>query len=186
MRPLFGFVLAGLLSTALLAVPLPVRADQSSAGTKLAVIDFQAVIRDADATLAVERQIESPYRRDITDRQDALRREERDLAGQRAVLSKEEFDNLARDFQRRMQTTRREIRIRRAQLDQTMAEARSRIQQALVTVVQEIAAERDLDVVLHKSDVVIIRNELDISEEALSRLNDRLPDLEVDIPEKPE
>ncbi len=49
------------------------------------------------------------------------------------------------------------------------------VQKSLIDVVQEIATERNLDLVVTAGSVVLQNPQLDITEEAMTRLNARLP-----------
>ena len=51
------------------------------------------------------------------------------------------------------------------------------VQAALVDISREIAEERKSDLVIEKSAVVLVRPELEITQEALKRLNQRLPEV---------
>ncbi len=51
------------------------------------------------------------------------------------------------------------------------------VQAALVDISREIAEERRSDLVIEKSAVVLVRPELEITREALERLNQRLPEI---------
>lgn len=150
---------------------------------RLAVIDFREVIADSDASRSIETQIRGPYQREILDVENGLREEERSLAQQRAELPQAEFDRRAREFQQRMMRTRRTLQQRKQQLDQAVSTARTEVHKALVKVITEIAEENALDVVLLKSQVALVKNELDITGLALERLNSALPDITVEIPE---
>ena len=56
------------------------------------------------------------------------------------------------------------------------------VQNALIAVVQEIAAERDLDLVITAGSVVLQNPVLDITDDAMARLNARLPDVSLRTP----
>lgn len=170
----------------LLAAAGPVSATEADQGwprPRLAVIDFRAVIADAKASRSIETQIRVPYQSEILDVENVLRDEERSLAQQRAELPQIEFDRRAREFQQRMMLTRRTLQRRKQQLDQAVAAARVEVHKKLVSVITEIAEENALDVVLLKSQVALVKNELDITGLALERLDAVLPDIAVDVPD---
>jgi Skp family chaperone for outer membrane proteins len=53
----------------------------------------------------------------------------------------------------------------------------AQIQQVLLQISQDIARENDLDLVLAKSTVIIVRPEFDFTDEALQRLNTDLKEV---------
>ena len=56
-----------------------------------------------------------------------------------------------------------------------------RIQETVAEISREIAEERNLDLLLAKVTIVLVRPSLEVTDEALRRLNQRLP--KVELPE---
>ena len=56
----------------------------------------------------------------------------------------------------------------------------SQLQKELVEIVTEIAQERSADLVLTKSQVVLVKPELEITDQALERLNEKLPSVSLE------
>lgn len=71
--------------------------------------------------------------------------------------------------------------MRKQQLDENYGQAMQVVQENLVEIVGDIAESRDVDVVLNKATVVLVRSELEITDLALERLNDQLTS--VDVPQ---
>ena len=67
-------------------------------------------------------------------------------------------------------------------MDETFAAAMNELRGALVSVVAELAEQRGIKLVLLKSQIVIAEKSLDVSEETLQRLNQRLPTIKIDLP----
>ena len=67
-------------------------------------------------------------------------------------------------------------------MDETFAAAMNELRGALVSVVAELAEQRGIKLVLFKSQIVIAEKSLDVSEETLQRLNQRLPTIKIDLP----
>jgi len=57
------------------------------------------------------------------------------------------------------------------------------VQSVLVEISQDIADERNAVLVVEKSAVVLVKPDLEITQEALKRLNKRLPKLSVTAPQ---
>ena len=49
------------------------------------------------------------------------------------------------------------------------------VRQALIEVAKEMATDKNIDLILLKATVVIASRELDITDEVLQRLNEKLP-----------
>ena len=78
-----------------------------------------------------------------------------------------------------MVTLQREIQSHKRDLERLFARGMNQIRGLLVEISQEIAKEREVDIVLEKSAVVLVKPDLEITREALERLNQRLPQLDI-------
>ena len=164
-------------------VPLEGRAQDDQAPV-IAVINMQRILRESTAVRSLQQQLDeqrSAYQGEIRQKEEGLRASEQELARQRSVLSAEAFATKRRELQQQVTTLQREIQERKRRLDKGFSDGMSEVQQALVTIVTEIATDNNVDIVLAKASVVLVRPEMEITEEALSRLNDELPSLRLAV-----
>lgn len=149
---------------------------------RLAVIDMQKIIRESKAVQSIQRQIEeqrSQYQEKLSEKEKELRAADENLTRQRTVLSSEAFKKKRRELEERVNRLQRGIQESKRKLDKNYSQAIAQVQQKLVEIVRDIANDRDLDMVLGKATVVIVRPELDITEQALKRLNSELKSVDV-------
>ena len=142
-------------------------------------------MREAKASKAVQEQIEKrreAYQAQVSSEEKRLRQAEQDLAQQRAVLAPDAYQQKVRDFQAQVADVQRKVQMRKRELDETFAAAMNELRGALVSVVAELAEQRGIKLVLFKSQIVIAEKSLDVSEETLQRLNQRLPTIKIDLP----
>ena len=66
--------------------------------------------------------------------------------------------------------------------ERVRAEATRQIQRALYPIFVELSRERGFDIVLNTTQHVFSRKSLNITEDVLTRLNERLPRVQVTIP----
>jgi Skp family chaperone for outer membrane proteins len=149
------------------------------------VVDFQSVVRNSDAAEEVQRQIDVLRQQQFGALEEELRALEAELAEESNAMAPDEFAERRRMFERRVTDAQREAQARRAELDQALDQAMDRIRNQLVEVVAEIADEQGANVVLNRSQVVLFDQSLEFSEEALARLNEVLPAVEIEAPEGP-
>lgn len=149
-----------------------------AAREKVAAIDVQRIYREAEAAKAFREQIDK--QRTIEEdqfraRQKALLEADRELRRQQTILSKEALAQKGQELTKKVQALQRDVRNHNKALKDRLAEGINEVQNVLITVVREIAAERDLDLVITAGSVVLQNPELDITEEAMARLNAKLP-----------
>ena len=170
---------AGSVFLALVCFLLPASVQaQEGAGQGIAVIDAQQIFREAAAVVALQQEIDAKrkaFQQELNTKEKALRDADAELAGQRAILAAEAFAKKRKELETQVVALQNEVRTRRAALDKTFADGMTQVRSALVEVSQEISKEKSLYLVIEKSAVVLVRPELEITAEALKRLNARLP-----------
>ncbi len=154
-------------------------------GSRIAVIDVQAVLRNSKAAVSIQTQIDArrdAYQSEVTEEERALREAEQDLAQRRAALDQSAYEQAARSFQDRVAEVQRTVQARKRELDEAFARAMNEVRQKMVSTVAQVADERGYQVVLFKNQIVIAAKSLDISEEVQARLDFTLPKVDVDLP----
>ena len=170
---------------AMIASSLPGLAAEA---TVAIVVDFQTVLRNSAAAQSVRSQIDGmrrSYLEEFGVIEDELRALEAELTEARGSAPPEQSVQRRREFERRVADAQREAQARRAALDQALDRAMDRIRSELVDVIAEIAEEQGANVVLNRPQTVLFNQSLEFSEEALARLDEILPSVEVDAPPSP-
>ncbi len=151
------------------------------------VMDTQRIYREAIALKVLQRIIDeqrSAYQQELRHKENELREADKKLADQRENLSAEVFAEKRKELEKRIVTVQRELQARKRELDKHYSQGISQLRSVLVEIAREIAEERDADLVIEKGAVVLVKPELEITEEALEQLNRRLPKVELPSVEK--
>lgn len=151
-----------------------------------AIIDIQKVLRESTAVKALTRELEerrAKYQAELRKKEEELRKADQELARQRTILSAEAFAEKRDNLERQVATLQREVQEQKRGLDQAFAKGMAQVQGVLAKVATEIAKERDLDLILTKATVVIVKPEIEVTNEALKRLNARLPNIAASVPQ---
>jgi Skp family chaperone for outer membrane proteins len=168
---------------ATLGPPAPAQAQTDTMESPtIAVIDMQKIRRESEAVKSIEQQIQeqkSAYQKELSEKEKEIREENQSLSKQRTLLAKDAFEKKRQNLRKKLGNFRRDIQTRRKALDQNYSEAMRRVQKKLIEVVRQVASERNLDVVLNKGTVVLVRPDMEITEIALQRLNDQLTSVDV-------
>lgn len=153
----------------------------------IVVVDFQRIVRESAAAGAVREQIDelrNTYQDEFARIEEELRAVEADLTERRPMLPDEEFLRLRREFEQRVTEAQRQAQYRRAGLDRALDDAMDRIQSSLLDVIAEIAERQQANVVLNRTNIVMVDQELDFTQEALAELDVLLPYVDVVVPEE--
>ena len=151
-------------------------------GIRIAVIDMQKIMSDSKAVQSIQRQIDKQreqYQSDLQRRERELREANEALARERNVLSQDAFRQKRRRLEEQVTELQREIQRSKRQLDRNYSQAMRQVQDQLVQIVRDLATQQDIDMVLGKATVVIVRPRLDLTDRALKRLNAELSSVDV-------
>src|SRR5690606_456629 len=121
---------------------------------------------------------------EIQKEQEALRTAQNELAKKQSLLAPEAFAEERRKFEQRVVGVQQMVQTRRRALEDSQNLAMGKVEETLNGIVIEMAKERGYTIVLRRSQVVIVDDTLDITEEVLKRLNGKLPTVKVEAPKK--
>ena len=153
---------------------------------RVGTIDLVEVLRQSEATDTIRSVLDekrAQFQEEFTAREVELMAREKTLQGKRDVMSKEAFDEEVRLFRAEVADIQREIQQKRKSLDNAFQQAQDKLRELAVEIVGDVAKERKLDLVLNKNNVLIFRNQLDLTDVVLERLNERTKDARFEVTE---
>lgn len=155
--------------------------------TQLAVIDIGDVLRQSEAVAKV-RALLDEKRQEIQQQFAAKERElfdrEKELKSQKSILSDDAYRNQVAIFQADVAEVQKQIQATRQSLDNAFREMQDQIRKIALKLVTEFSTENNIDVVLNRQSALIFRNQLDISQTILEKLNERTQNARFELDEK--
>ncbi len=190
---IYGFPLfAALCSYLVLGMPAvlaqsatePAPSSPSMEVQRIGLADLNGILRAADANVKV-RELLDTQRQKFQDEfslvEAELQQTERDLMSKRELLSAEEYDRQIKAFQARVTQLQQDIQRKRQAIDNAYQKAQSDIRAEALSIVTEIARDMNLDLVLNRDASLIFLPHLNISDEVLTRLNERTKNARIEI-----
>jgi len=169
-------------------------AQAADAPPMVAVVNIQQVMKDSTAAKMVREKLEEKqksFQSELNKKDEALQKEEKELAKQKGVLAKEAFEEKAAAFRKKVTDMQKEVQSKKGMLDNAYGHALADIQKAVAEIVAELAKEKGFLLAIPMEapptwQILYADSKLDISSEVLSRLNKKLPKLDVkfEAPEK--
>ena len=159
-----------------------------SEAISIGVVDRQHIIRASLAGESVRNQFEAAekaYREEISIRENGLRAQQDELAGQRAILTPEAFAAREAEFANRVEQLQRDVNERNKKLENMLAYGMQQIDVAAIQIVAEIAEERKYTLVLDKTQLVMVAKSYEFSDDVIAVLNERLPAVSIVPPKEP-
>lgn len=170
--------------------PTPAPQPQAAPSTmaSIAVIDIQAVLRQASAAQALQKQFkeeQDAFQATLEKQQKELKTAEEELERQRASLAPEAFADRRRKFQERVGLINAALRDQRRVLDEAFNAAMAELQTSLNTVIEDLAKRRGINMVLRKEAVLANLAAFDLTAATLEEFNRRFPVLKATFPPRP-
>ncbi|MEL6316059.1 MAG: OmpH family outer membrane protein [Pseudomonadota bacterium] len=185
----FQALAARFVAAALLAVAAAAGAHaQDAAAPAVLVVNIDRVLKVSSAGASIQRQAEEmrdSFQRNLKEREDALLSEERSLAEVRESLDRDTFETRARAFEENVRKLRRDRREIGEGVQRAFFRATAELKRRLQPVLIEIMNERKAGVMLDTREVLLSATALDVTEEAIAKLDAVVGDITLEAPETP-
>ncbi len=169
------------------AGPLVVPAQaQEAEPTVIAIADVQRLLRESTAGASLERQLaemRASLAAVVAEREQALRQQEQELQEQSAILAPETFAERRRAFEEEVIEFQRDVRERQRTLDEAYGEGLNQIRVAIIEILQQMVEERGYDLILPQAQILVGSRELDITDDVLTELDQRVPTITISVEE---
>jgi Skp family chaperone for outer membrane proteins len=182
---LFGTMLAGLLP-AVISTP-SIAQDTTKAALSIAIIDINGVLEQSTAIKKIRAIIDEENKKFLAstdEEQQSLRSEELELEAQRDILSETEFNLRLKQFQDRVAVLQQKLQRQRREFDASLQQANEQLRKLLYQIIAEITKENGYTLVIQKQNIVLYDLSIDISDQALLRLNERTKDMTITFTNK--
>ena len=169
------------LSAALIALlcAAPVSAQETSAAPEqtahaILIVDLDRALRESAPGQALAAAIQKQrlaIHQSTVDLDKAMEAEETEIDQIRDRLTPQQFEEHLRDFDQRVRQDRSERQNTSQAFNTRITAARRRLAQALNLILRDILEERGASVLLNGQNVIMAREEIDITSEAIDRFS---------------
>lgn len=153
----------------------------------LAVIDIEAIRQRAKVVKNIRKQIgkyQVSFRDAIQKEEEKLRKANQELERKRTIMSPEAFGEERKKFEENFLNVQRMVQIRKRKLDQAQFEAMRKVELKLNAIVTDLAKKNNLNLILRRSQTVLVTPILSITNEVLKEIDKDMPTLKVPDLEK--
>lgn len=167
--------------------PPPAAAAAAASGVtapRIIVIDRQLILQRSSAgkdmvtqTQNLSKQAETQFRGE----EEGLQKEAVTLQQQMAILAADVRTQKEKDFTTKQQAFQTRVQQRQAQIQAGFNNAARQLEVALDPILQTIMKERGANMVLDRSAVIVASVDVDVTNIAVQRLDQKLPHIKVDL-----
>ena len=150
--------------------------------TSIGVIDINKILSSADAAISAAEEIEeiaSEIENEIKLSDEEIIKEQNLLIESQSIMAPEAFEAKRVDYENKVQKYNSERQSKLMKIDELIAVSRNDILNALKPILEEISNEKGITIILEKASIMLNAEKMDITNEALKKLNKSLPNIKV-------
>jgi Skp family chaperone for outer membrane proteins len=150
--------------------------------TEIGVLDVEKIVKESIAMKDIQKKVnkkQDEYQKDVTKKQTTLEAEQKKIEGKKNVLSKEAFEKELQAFEKKVEELKEFVDKKQNTLKKASLDSMGKVNDNIKEIIAEIAKEKNLDVITASSQALYYKDELDVSEEVLKRLNKKIVKVDV-------
>jgi outer membrane protein len=166
------------LIAALFAILSTTTANAAPMQAKVVVVDIQAVLEGSTAAKDLKTQLEAKrkeYQKQISAKEEALKKSDAELVKQKAVLSAADLEKKKKSFVDEVEKVRKDVQNKRLSLDSAYKKAVGDIQSNVQKIIEEMATSQGFNIAIPTSQLIYAQKDMDITKDVTAKLNQRLP-----------
>lgn len=161
-------------------------AEENKNFTKVAVINMTKVQKEAKVTRNLSDQ-QKDYLEEIKEtvenKQKSFLEEKKEITNKKDVLSKEALMEKITEYHKKIQKFEQETAQKTQSVQKTFLETLQEVQKKyLDPILEDMAEKKGIDVLVSSDNAKIFNNDLDITEEVIDKLDDKVTKYKMDTP----
>ena len=180
MVSLFRFyviLMIALLGTSIFSHP-------AHAELSIAVVDVEKLLTQSEAAKSIQKQVQEKrdaLQSEFSKHEDELRNSEKALVESREKISQEEFKTKRQEFEKNLLEKQKLVQGKKRALEEAVIKATGKMRSEIATIVAGIAEAKKFQIVMTRQNIVIAEKALDITEEVMTKLNEKLKTVKLEV-----
>lgn len=149
---------------------------------RVAVVDIESILEHSTAIAHIKKTINlisDKIEKELSEKEVQLKKSESELIEQRGLLTAAEYEKEVFEFNKKVSTTQQEARKKKNALERAHAEAYAEVHNNTILIMSELSKKYGFNIVFPSAQVLFVENDLNITLEVISSLNERLKEVEV-------
>jgi outer membrane protein len=158
-------------------VPLP----------QIMVVDVERILSQAKAMKSLQSQYDAlvtAFKKEQEKTESELQATKLELAKEQGVLSLDAFNEKRLAYEKRLAEYQKDAQLKERSVRQGAQVALGQVQAKLLEIVRDIAEKRHSNLVMQRSQLMVVDPAYEVTAEAYARLDQEMPDVKV-VPAKP-
>ncbi|MHA1540448.1 MAG: OmpH family outer membrane protein [Alphaproteobacteria bacterium] len=152
----------------------------------MAIIDMYKITTEATALKGLNEQRKNyaeKLKKEASRKEEALMKAKKDIESKQSVLSKEALQKKAQEYQKSLMDYQKDMSEKSAGIEKSYREALQKVQKGTLDgVINDVAKKKKVTIVLNSSQAILLNPVLNITEDIIKVLNNRLPKVHMATP----
>jgi len=148
----------------------------------IGILDVEKIVKESSAMRDIQAKVskkQDEYQKEVTKKQNELEAEQKRIEGKRNVLSKEAFEKESHGFEKKVDDLKTFVDRKQNSLKKASLDSMSKVNDKIKDIIAEISKEKELDVIMPAAQTLYFKDDLDVTDEVLKRLNKKITKVDV-------
>jgi len=149
---------------------------------RVGILDVEKIVKESKAMRDIQSKVskkQDEYQKDVEKKQKQLEAEQKRIEGKKNVLSPDAFEKETSVFEKKVDELKTYVDRKQNSLKKASLDGMAKVNDHIKDIISDISKEKDFDVIVPASQTLFYKDNLDISEEVLKKLNDKITSVSV-------
>ena len=155
----------------------------NSNAENIAYIDMEFILKNSMLGMSINKQIDKKNetgQKNLKLMEEDIRKKDSELNAQKNIISEEEFQKKVKALNIDLQNYQRAIQENRNSINNYKITATGKLLKSLKPILAEYSIEKNISVIFQKKDLIIAKNSLNITDEIIRILNEKITKINLD------
>lgn len=154
----------------------------NAVASEIGVLDVEKIVKESAAMRDIQNKIskkQDEYQKEVTKKQNELEADQKRIEGKKNVLSKDAMEKETNAFEKKIDDLKSFVDKKQNSLKKASLDSMGKINDKIKEIISDISKEKNLDAIVPSSQTLYYKDELDVSDEVLKRLNKKITKVDV-------
>jgi outer membrane protein len=154
----------------------------NAAASEIGVLDVEKIVKESSAMRDIQNKIskkQDEYQKEVTKKQNELEADQKRIEGKKNVLSKDALEKETKSFEKKIDDLKTFVDKKQNSLKKASLDSMGKVNDKIKEIIADISKEKSLDAIIPASQTLYYKDELDVSDEVLKRLNKKITKVDV-------
>ena len=154
----------------------------NASASEIGVLDVEKIVKESSAMRDIQNKIskkQDEYQKEVTKKQNELEADQKRIENKKNVLSKEALEKETKTFEKKIDDLKSFVDKKQNSLKKASLDSMGKVNDKIKEIIADISKEKGLDAIIPASQALYYKDELDISDEVLKKLNKKITKVDV-------